>query len=324
MKYLGLILALIILFLLGCEDSKLIHNLPQPSEDSSTKEPSNQDKIVEQIKLEARKQTVIITGKSKGTGIIIAQDGYTHYVLTSKHIVGIAPSKDIQLPQDLGPDEKHLTNQGDPYKVVTFDGQNYQKYEIKYEEVEKDPNLDLAIIKFDSQSQDKKYTTAKLTTSPVSQKQTVYVYGLKDCYDKQIQEKEEFNKGTILSNSQVKTFDEGYSINYSNPTITGMSGSPVLDAAGRVVAIHGKPGKKNKDKEYPFEKCPKLTDYYGNNYGISMQAFKDSSLATKLTGKLAFDDKPIEVELTQNNKTNNKPLSQPLNSPRFIRSKPAE
>ncbi len=242
-------------------------------------------------------------------------------MLTSKHVVVIAPGKDIQLPKDLRPDEKNLTNQEDPYKVVVYDGQNYQEYEIKYEEVEEDPNFDLAIIKFDSQSQGKKYPTAKLTTSPVSQNQTVYVYGLKDCFNKQRQEKEEFNKGTVLSTSKVSTFDEGYSINYSNPTITGMSGSPVLDTAGRVVAIHGKPDKKNKDKEYQFQKCPNLTSYYGNNYGISMQAFKDSSLATKLAEKLAFDDKPIEVDLTQNNKTNNKPPSQPLNSPRFIRSK---
>jgi hypothetical protein len=68
-----------------------------------------------------------------------------------------------------------------------------------------------------------------------------------------------------------------------------MSGSPVFDNAGRVVAIHGKPGH-DKENQYDFERCQPLTDAFANNWGISMETFLNSSLTSNL--KLQVDEKP--------------------------------
>ncbi len=252
------------------------------------------------IKSQARKETVLITGKGHGTGIIIGQDGNNYYVLTSKHVVGIEPSENIQLPTDLDPDEQHLPTKEDPYKIIAYDG---QEYEIKYnKEVTKDSQFDLAIIKFDSRGN--KYPSATLATSSLFNNQTVYIYGLKDCIDKTREQKEEFNQGAIvLTKSSIP--DEGYSVQYTNPTITGMSGSPVYDATGRVVAIHGKPGKRYKDKEYKFQDCPSLTPYYGNNYGISMETFKKSGLINQIPVQLAFQDTSLPTNLPPDKPDNN-------------------
>lgn len=275
------------------------------------KNSKNQDK--EEIKSEIRKKTVLITGKSTGTGIIVGQESNKYYVLTSRHVVGIAPSKNVELPSNLGDDEKGLTNREDPYQVTTYDGQNY---DVVYDEVEKDANIDLAIIIFKTPKKSNIYPVANLAALPISKEQKVFVYGFKDCFKEGREKREEFNQGTVLS-TQNKNNDEGYTIKYTNPTIKGMSGSPVLDTFGRVVAIHGKPGSAEKGDS---SNCSALTQVFGNNYGISIESFKNSSLASKLQGKLSFDSNPIEVVAPKSSK-----LDQAEKSPnlpvRFTRPK---
>ncbi|MEH2116424.1 S1 family peptidase [Nostoc sp.] len=268
-----------------------------------------------EIKSQARQQTVMIIGKGKGTGFIIGQDGYKHYVLTSKHVVGFKPAQNITLPPDLGNDEKELATvkHEDPYKVVAYDGKEFQEYIINYEEVRKDSKLDLAIIQFDSQSQGKKYPIARLVALPVSNNENIYIYGFKDCFDKPRNVKEEFNQGKILSDNKNISEDEGYTLQYTNPTIRGMSGSPVYDVAGRIIAIHGKPGRKFKDKEYVFRNCPPLTSGYGNNEGISIETFKNSELAKNLPFKLAFEKKAVDTGALKNTKNDNKFLKDKYN-----------
>ena len=257
----------------------------------------------DQIKSQAKEQTVMITDKGQGTGVIIGQDGYKHYVLTSKHIVSSAPATNIQ-HDNLAPDEQRLANvkKEDSYKVVAYDGKEFQEYVINYEQVRKDPKLDLAIIEFDSQSQGKKYKVAKVSQLPVSKSQITYIYGFKDCIDESRSKREEFNQGKILSDTKNIEEDEGYTVKYTNPTIRGMSGSPVYDLAGRVVSIHGKPGVEKGD--YAVTNCPSLSNAYGNNYGISIETFKKSELAKSLPFKLALEERPIDSVVTKGNKSN--------------------
>jgi hypothetical protein len=265
-----------------------------------------------EIKLQATQQTVMIIGKGKGTGFIIGQDGYKHYVLTSKHVVGFEPAQDVTLPPDLSDEEKKLFTDPheDPYKVVAYDGKQFQEYVINYKEVKKDSKLDLAIIQFDSQSQGKKYPIARLAALPVSKNQNVYIYGFKDCDENSRKRREEFNKGKILSDDKNFSKDDSYTLEYTNPTILGMSGSPVYDVAGRIIAIHGKPGKPFREKkQYVFRECPPLTSYYGKNKGISIKTFKNSELAKNLPFKLAFEEKAVDTAALQNTKNNNKLLN---------------
>lgn len=289
----------------GCTNNSSSPNSAVNPPSQPEKAGNNQDEGG--FKSDISKKTVLITGKNTGTGVIVGQEGNKYYVLTSRHVVGIAPGTNVELPPDLGDDEKGLTNKEDPYKITTYDKQTY---DVVYEEVVKDPKLDLAIITFNTQNQEKTYPIASLSALPISKQQKVFVYGFKDCFNEGRERREEFNEGIVLYIQNTDT-DEGYTVKYTNPTIKGMSGSPVLDASGRVVAIHGKPGRSDERGDKRGDKivdkgdstnCSALTKKFGNNYGISIESFRSSSLASRLQEKLSFDKKPIEVVTSTSNK----------------------
>ena len=217
----------------------------------------NTDNAQTKIKEIAQQTTVLISGKGFGNGVIISRNGNTYYVLTANHVIGIPP----------GPIE-------DPYQITTYDGKTYQ---IDYKKVRKDSTLDLAIVEFNSQ---RNYPVAKLSTE-TAQDMPVYISGWIDCLPSQ---RYVFNAGKISKLS--KGDDEGYSVEYTNPTVIGMSGSPVFDARSRIIAIHGKPGREKN--LYNFKKCPSLTQDLGNNWGISIDTFLKSSLASDI--QLQVDD----------------------------------
>jgi len=323
MKLVWQVSALLMLYITGCNPNHIPPDSPSPLDSSqgTTSEPKDKktsdtlpNRAEEKIRQQAQKITVLIEGKGKGSGLIINRNGDTYYVLTSKHVVGIEPSRNIKIlnPQ---PHEINLAKKEDPYQVRTHDGKIYT---VDYGKVKKDPNLDLAIIEFTSKSE---YSIAKLATS-VSKDQSVYMYGLKDCFSATRDKKEEFNSGKISSLIEPKNSDgdEGYNVNYTNPTITGMSGSPVFDQPGRVVAIHGKPGKKDKEKDYSFDKCLKLEDNFGNNWGISMKTFVSSKIASEM--QLKADETPIKDTSSPSQPKDNTPPNNPSETiPKFKRSK---
>ncbi|MBD2180731.1 S1 family peptidase [Aerosakkonema funiforme] len=241
-----------------------------------------------------QKVTVSISGRSTGSGFIVAKSNDTYYVLTSKHVVGIPPGQI-----------------DDKYKVKTFDG---REYEINYEKLRPDSKFDLAIIEFTAKG--KNYTVATISNLESLPKGiTVYISGWKDCLKER---KYEFNEGKVskilLSKSDIskisddpdykeEDYNEGYIVNYTNPTIRGMSGSPVFDKKGRVVAIHGKPGH---DKENPaiLTKCPALDESFGNNWGIPIKNFLKSSIASNL--QLKIDQSAGELQTSPTTSNGNK------------------
>lgn len=305
---------LLIIFLTSCGSNQDKKTSSIPTDLATPTPEMSPSPLKEHIKSDISKKTVLITGKGTGTGIIIGHEGSKYYILTSKHVVGIEPSIYVELPPDLTDDEKKLTNKEDPYKVMTYDG---KIYDVEYNELKKDPNVDLAIITFDTKSQGTIYPIANLAALPISEKQEVFVYGFKDCANKGRKKREEFNEGIVLSTKNTQT-DEGYSINYTNPTIRGMSGSPVLDASGRVIAVHGKPSNGEKGE---FFNCSALTKEFGNNYGISIESFQKSKLASSFPGKLSFDSKPLEEILLAPPSTKPDKLEQsPSPSVRFKKS----
>lgn len=226
----------------------------------------------------AEKTTVSIVGKGVGSGVIIHKNGNTYYVLTSKHVVGIPPGESE-----------------DKYKIITFDK---KEYEINYEKVIVDAELDLAILEFVSDTGN--YQLATISNSKIPQNKTVYVSGWKDCssgpkyeltngkVDKILTSKrdglDEVNKtqkGELKY--EEEDYKEGYRVKYTNPTIRGMSGSPVFDDESNLVAIHGKPGH-DKENQYRFDQCKNLdqSQSFGNNWGIPMNEFLNSSLGSNL------------------------------------------
>jgi V8-like Glu-specific endopeptidase len=56
-------------------------------------------------------------------------------------------------------------------------------------------------------------------------------------------------KGDVASNSSTKQQRNGYSLIYSNYTLPGQSGGPVLNDKGELIAIHGQGDVDTKSQE---------------------------------------------------------------------------
>ena len=211
----------------------------------------------------AEETTVKVTGRGRvGSGVIIDKEGNTYYVLTSRHVVGTNPG-----------------SLEEPYKIITHDGMEHEP------KIRKSGNLDLALLTFKSAT---KYNFVSEGNKP-SPQEVVYISGWRDCGESTPYE---FNQGeisTILSSpkdlpkenekfyDKKLDYEEGYRVKYTNKTIDGMSGSPVFDETGKVVAIHGQPGKDRRN-QYDFKACPPLNESYsdGGNWGIPISQYSQS------------------------------------------------
>lgn len=170
----------------------------------------------------ARKITVLIAGSdgTQGSGVIISKNGDTYYVLTAYHVVKNRENQNGQMN----------------YQIVTHDKERHQ---LNYETVKPLPNnVDLAVIEFNS---DEDYPVATLANSDlVTEGTPVFVSGwprpgaVSRETGQLIRQFTDGRVSTILSQPT-----RGYQMGYTNITLGGMSGGPVLDAGGRVVAIHG-------------------------------------------------------------------------------------
>ncbi len=158
----------------------------------------------------AKPITVMIGGlDGKGSGVIIAKNGNTYTVLTANHVVKKAVYGD--------------------YQIITYDG---QKYEM--ESAQTLGKLDLALVKFTSS---KNYPIAKIADSrTVREGSTVYYTGFPA--EKANQPRNyRFIRADITGRSQNQ---EGYELSYNGSALPGMSGGPVLNEEGLLIAIHGK------------------------------------------------------------------------------------
>jgi S1-C subfamily serine protease len=159
----------------------------------------------------ASETTVLIRGKYSASGVIIAKEGKTYYVLTAKHAVN---SKEV-------------------YTVTTSDGKDYS---VDYSQVKKLTTIDLAVVPFAS-SQD--YPIARLGNSDqVKQGDNVYVSGWPGTEEAITKRTHLVTDGRVVG--LQKGDADGYELMYGNSTAPGMSGGPVLDSKGLVVGIHGR------------------------------------------------------------------------------------
>ncbi len=219
---------------------------PQTTEaisQSSTSSEINQPKTIsqsasgitpQQINRRVKQFTVRIDGASNGSGVIVEQSDNTYTVLTNWHVV-----------QEAG-----------NYTIQTSDGRQHQ---VNYQQVEQLPGVDLALVKFASEEN---YQTAKFGDSDyLNEGQGVHLAGY---------------PGVIVNNDRIYRFynlnvvslldtptEEGYSVLYEGDTISGMSGSPLLDGKGNLVGIHGL---------YRVED-PKIRK--GSSYAIPINTYKE-------------------------------------------------
>lgn len=169
-------------------------------------------KSSQEIAETVKKSIVLISYQNEnghGTGFIVPGPTGVCTVLTARHVV---ERRSLNLQTD---DQKlHKTNS-----------------------IQASPNLDLAVVTFQSGGENCPYPSLNLGDSDsVKQTDQIYISGFPD----------RTGGGKLVGQfvvGKVSALDwsiDGYGISYDASTFGGMSGGPVLDTSGKVVAVHGK------------------------------------------------------------------------------------
>jgi tetratricopeptide (TPR) repeat protein len=199
----------------------------------------------------AQDVTVFIQGVNNadnfGSGVIIGHSGKSYTVLTAAHVV--APK--------------------DQFTIQTGDGVQYT-----LKTIQKLPNIDMAVVQFDSSSS---YQTARLGNSDqMSLTDPISVAGFpKPGLIVKVPVLSVIS-GQIAQVFPANAAQDGYGFGYNNLTRAGMSGGPVFNASGEVIAIHGRKEKEADDTS---------TTATWLNLGIPINRYKaGSSQIAKDTG----------------------------------------
>nr|WP_242055845.1 serine protease [Nostoc flagelliforme] len=168
--------------------------------------------------------TVRILGEQgSGSGVIIERQGKTYTVLTNAHVVAQAG--------------------GDRYTLLTADEHTHSGLWLRSVQF---TNYDMALVQFSS---DRAYQVAMIGNSDaLSVGEPVYAAGFPnwhainpttfaDTRDWGIKAFQ-FTQGQIGMLSG-KPLQQGYQLGYTNQIDPGMSGGPVFDQYGRLIAING-------------------------------------------------------------------------------------
>jgi tetratricopeptide (TPR) repeat protein len=183
--------------------------------------------VADEVRQIAQEVTVLIDGLNPGSGVLVAQEGNTYWVLTAGHVVATE----------------------DEYYIVASDG---AEYFLDYSTVEKLPGVDLALLRFTS---DRSYRVATLGNYEANSNDAyAFTYGW-DADNRQSL----FTAGQIIARDFAlgvtrNPIDRGYKLFYTNVTEKGMSGGPILDTDGRLIGIHG----QSDGQEFYDEKSGKL------------------------------------------------------------------
>lgn len=189
-----------------------------------------------------------------GSGVLIGQKGDYFYALTNAHVVS-ARGTDYGVRTADG--IVHFVDDQDTNDNIATLG-NIVKNRVE--------GTDLAIVRFAAKG--KKYPIATFNPQ-MTMKEPVFVSGWPDPGAQFPTRTFRLTSGT-LSTILRQPEDGDYNTQYSAPTRRGMSGGPVFNIRGELIAIHGRGGGKNLP-EYgePDRDCDKNCF----NRGISINVF---------------------------------------------------
>jgi serine protease Do len=167
-------------------------------------------------------------------------------------------------------------------------------------------NVDLAIVSFESN-----YTFAIGTignSEYADEGSPVYVAGFPKPSRGIKRIALQFTGGMVSSrlddsDNNAKERNNGYDLAYTNITRAGMSGGPVLDAAGRIVGVHGQGDRNDRSPSQETSDGATGDEKTGFNLGIPMQTFlKIQPQISKLVGA-RIDRSPIDYQLADRSYT---------------------
>ncbi|MBW4495277.1 MAG: tetratricopeptide repeat protein [Oscillatoria princeps RMCB-10] len=213
--------------------------------------------IANDVNNTAEKITVLIEWETgNGSGVIVAKQGSTYYVLTAEHVV------------------RNRTN----FEVVAPDGKRYA-VTVTESNVKTLPGVDLAVVQFAS-SED--YAVATLANYDLkTERGFIFTSGWPKV-EAGSQASWLLTPGIIFSKEEGAVLGKdsyslqyGYELVYTNITAGGMSGGPVLDSRGRVIGIHGR-----AEGETPVDQAgkPARSIQLGYSLGVPVRTFVNLAL----------------------------------------------
>ncbi|WP_042342474.1 serine protease [Calothrix sp. PCC 7507] len=219
----------------------------------------SKQKSAQQLQQLAKSITVKVLSKDfLGSGILIQKNGSVYQVLTNAHV---------------------LRSGNPPYQIQTPDGRIYRTDLSKMSNrstLSYFHGNDLAILQF--RSPQFSYKVASLGhTSTLSVGNEVFAAGFP--FDSQgIQD-----TGFVFRQGQIslvldKALEGGYRIGYTNDIVKGMSGGPLLNRAGQLVAINGKHAEPLWGSPYVYQDGTKpkpslLKQMSKYSWGIPIEVF---------------------------------------------------
>lgn len=190
----------------------------------------------------AKSVTLRIQGAtSSGSGVLVQKAGNTYTLLTAAHVLAAQES----------------------FEVMTADG---QRYPLIPNSIRKHADADLAIAQFTSL---KAYPIVTVgNPAAIAEGAPSYVAGYPARTEALTESIYNFSSGQITAKAP-RPLRDGYGLVYTNTTLPGMSGGPVLDANGHLIGIHGRADAKAQWQDEQLNS--KIYIKSGVNLGIPIE-----------------------------------------------------
>ncbi|REJ49974.1 MAG: tetratricopeptide repeat protein [Microcystis aeruginosa TA09] len=279
------------------------YQLPLPKSSPGIENPTYTGYIAE-LETKAKGFTVRIDSSSQanGSGAIIAREGKTYTVLTADHVLceKIAEEK---------------TCADYTYTVVTSDGKTLP---LDRKTIIRQEGVDLAIFTFES---NENYPVAEIANYSPNRESPVFVAGFPKIGDKRagwlfsggaVKSQEEGLLATRQSDFtitqsgasiRVSSLSGGYDMVYTSITFGGMSGGPVLNAAGQVIGIHGRSEGVKGKIQLGFSLGIPISSFIGlqERFRVKLSSFVTAQPQLTAQQQQQIDRTLVSVEVPETN-----------------------
>ena len=279
------------------------YQLPLPKSSPGIENPTYTGYIAE-LETKAKGFTVRIDSSSQanGSGAIIAREGKTYTVLTADHVLceKIAEEK---------------TCADYTYTLTTSDGKTLP---LDRKTIIRQEGVDLAIFTFES---NENYPVAEIANYSPNRESPIFVAGFPKIGDKRagwlfsggaVKSQEEGLLATRQSDFtitqsgasiRVSSLSGGYDMVYTSITFGGMSGGPVLNAAGQVIGIHGRSEGVKGKIQLGFSLGIPISSFIGlqEKFRVKLSSFVTAQPQLTAQQQQEIDRTLVSVEIPETN-----------------------